>query len=164
MSYLKPKTSPSLLLLCSDSKDAAQIESSLSNLGHTIFHATTGQEGLLLLKRKVLPIVIATTHSPATGLKTFINTVGTMKKRPLILLAAEHADEFVKTTIADKDVFDFVPLPLDMNLLILSIEKALERLALGDRCQFFRRLGWSAVILIPIVLTAGVLLASMNHL
>ncbi len=124
------------ILLVEDDQDMCKLlEVDLHRRGYTINWHTSADQGLSALKSREFDLVIADINLPGmNGLELCARVVSNRPDVPVIMMTAFGSIETAIAAIR-AGAYDFITKPVDLDILALSIERAVKHRALHEKVK-----------------------------
>lgn len=129
-----PSHTPHVLYVDDDPGLARLVEKAMERRGYQYRHATSGEEGLALIRAGGIDVVVLDHYLPTgTGLDVLAE-IASLEDRPTVVYVTGSAETDVAVAALKSGATDYVPKTLSnefMELLITAIEHAIERVRLN---------------------------------
>lgn len=129
-----PNRTPHVLYIDDDPGLARLVEKAMQRRGYLFDHAVTGEDGLELIRRGEVDVVVLDHYLPTgTGLDVLARIVG-LEDRPAVVYVTGSDETAVAVAALKTGATDFVPKTLSeefMDLLLAAIDHAIERVRLN---------------------------------
>lgn len=129
-----PNRTPHVLYIDDDPGLARLVEKAMQRRGYLFDHAVTGEDGLELIRRGEVDVVVLDHYLPTgTGLDVLARIVG-LEDRPAVVYVTGSDETAVAVAALKTGATDFVPKTLSeefMELLLAAIDHAIERVRLN---------------------------------
>ncbi len=119
------------VLVADDEKDVARrLCEILEKEGYATFAAFSGEEALDVISKNKIDVVIADVQMPKMdGLEVLKRVKGAFPDIEVIMVTG-HGDQEVAVASLRKGAIDYLPKPVDLEELLLAVERAIERIRL----------------------------------
>ncbi len=125
------ETSHTLLFVDDEQNILSSLKRLFRSSGHRILTATGGQEGLAILERQHVDLVISDMRMPGMDGAQFLEKVATQWPDTVRILLTGYAD--ISSTVAainNGGIYKYISKPWDENDLKISVQRALEQKSL----------------------------------
>ena len=124
------------VLLVDDEVEIIQMLSTLL-IAHNylVFEATSGEEGLRIYREKKPQIVITDLKMPGFSGLDLLQAIREQDNFTEVIVLTAYSDSKAIITALKNNASDFVLKPVDVDTLLLTIDRALERLKLKERVK-----------------------------
>jgi two-component system, OmpR family, KDP operon response regulator KdpE len=116
-----------ILILVEDPELGDSLLEAMQSRGCAVALATSGREGLGLLRSGLVDLVVAEMGLPDLPGMSLLSEVQTMKKAPKVILTTKHCSEFLAARALDHGASAVLCWPFEMSQVL-----ALAARALGD--------------------------------
>ncbi len=117
------------IIVADDDPDILSIASMLlSEAGHEIIEATTGEQALQAALRSHPDLLLIDYHMPpgdSSGLVTIMKLRDMDFAKPIIMMTIDPSQQIAVQSLREK-IDDFIPKPFDARDLVAHVERALE--------------------------------------
>jgi len=115
------------ILVIDDEKNIREgLKKTLELEGHSVETASNGEEGFDLIKLNDFDVVIADIRMPVIGGIKLIEMVNSIKPYLKIIILTGHGSVETAVEAMKKGAYDFFTKPVDIDKLLLTIERALK--------------------------------------
>lgn len=115
------------ILVIDDEKNIREgLKKTLELEGHSVETASNGEEGFDLIKLNDFDVVIADVRMPVIGGIKLIEMVNSIKPYLKIIILTGHGSVETAVEAMKKGAYDFFTKPVDIDKLLLTIERALK--------------------------------------
>lgn len=101
----------------------------LSKQGFTVFLAPTGQDGLDIIKKEPVAIVLLDLKMPGMDGMEVLEKISAMEKHILVIVITGYATVETAITAMKIGAYDFIPKPYEPDQLRIVVNRAKERLS-----------------------------------
>jgi len=135
-----------ILIIEDDSEMCNMLSAGLSRRGYTVTTFTSGQEGLATVETQLPDVVLTDIHLPdKNGLDICNSIVANHPDIPVVIMTAFGSMDTAIAAIR-AGAYDFVTKPLDLDILALSLDRAVRYRQLKDTVKKLRSAAKNPVI------------------
>lgn len=156
------ESSHKTILIVDDEDDIREIVSDVvSKWGYQPIVARNGREALERFERNKIDVVLTDLKMPEMDGITLLEEIKARDKKAVVIVLTGHPTIDSAIKAIKEGAFDYLTKPVDLEELRVKIDRSLERRRLLRTLSFMRGLNWALIIMIPIWLLLGIILASI---
>jgi DNA-binding NtrC family response regulator len=156
---LKNDQNVRVLVVDDDQQLADMLVEFLVKLGYQASVAHGGREGLVQFEQGDFQLVILDLKLPDMDGLEVLEAIKAVDSRAVVLIITGYGTIESSVTAIKKGAYDFIPKPINLEFLELTINRALEKHTLFKQLGIFRGLALALIISVPVWLILGIILA-----
>jgi len=157
--YSKKKNKPTVIVAESDPYASALVVCLLEGTGTEVVTVQNGREAVAMCHRAKDSIVLAAADLPDLDAASFLREARSEKNRNLFLMMVEGKSRVNSAEMIRRGAWEVLAKPIDAKTFPLVIRRALAKRSLHRNIDFLKGVTAFLIVMIPLVMTAGILLA-----
>lgn len=142
-------TGKQILIVDDEAKMRRVLEIVLQKNGHRVFGAADGKEALAIFNENTIDLVIADMRMPEMGGLELLAALREQRSDVPVIVVTAHGTIETAVAAMKHGAFDYVLRPFDMDVLLLSVDRALDSAVVARQNAFLREeidRGWHAFV------------------
>lgn len=127
---MKVKTSTKVLIIDDEESLREGVERILSRINYEVLKASRGEDGIDILKKEHVPIVLLDMKMPGIDGLEVLKRIGRMDKGILVIVITGFATVETAIEAMKQGAYDFIPKPFEPDQLRIVVNRAREKLQL----------------------------------
>jgi len=128
-------------ILVVDDQDSIRhfLSKALEDLGHDVYSAASGEEAINIFNSEPIDAVIVDLKLPGMSGMEVLDTIRQANKDAIVIMITAYGEISSAVKAMKKGAFDYITKPLDIDHLILTLDRALESKKLWLEIAHWRR-------------------------
>lgn len=133
----------------------------LERLDYNTFIAPNGQQGLEVIGKNKIDVVVSDLVMPEMDGMELLKRVKSLKGEVPFIMITGHPTIETAVEAIKKGAYDYLTKPFQVEEVQIKIDRALEKSGLSRKVKWASGIIWSLIISIPLWLILGILLATL---